>query len=151
VEAADFSQPQAQLSSSSWRRAEGQEQGFPSTHAKREAPKPILQLTSTHQKLLGKPKLSLNVGTATRQGSHYLQQPHAERGGRAGLFMTHHLWNSLLSVPQPLLRTMPEPLLKSCMTYQLPRANQHGIYHPERRQDQQAADEWTDAAQSSLW
>lgn len=56
--------------------------------------------------------------------------------GRAGVFVTHGLWNSLVSVPQPLLGTMPEPFLKSCVTYQLLRAKQQGIHHPERRQDQ---------------
>lgn len=39
METADFSQPQAPLSPSSWRQAKGQEQGFPSAHAKQEASK----------------------------------------------------------------------------------------------------------------
>lgn len=83
-----------------------------------------MQLTFTYQKLLGKPKLSLNVGTTTLRGSHYLRQPHAEGGGKTRVFMTHHLWNSLVSIPQPLLGTMPELFLKSCVTYQLLTANQ---------------------------
>lgn len=63
METADFSQPQAPLSPSSWRQGKGQERGFPSTHAKQEASKQILQLMSTDQKLLGKPRLLLHVRT----------------------------------------------------------------------------------------
>lgn len=53
--------------------------------------------------------------------------------GRARAFMTHHLWNSLLSVPQSLLGTMPELFLKSFVAYQLSRVNQQGR-HPPRKE-----------------
>lgn len=65
--------------------------------------------------------------------------------------MTHHLWNSLLSVPQPLLGTMPEPFLKSCMTYQLLR--QTSKAHITQRGDKISGllmNEQTNASQNSL-
>lgn len=65
--------------------------------------------------------------------------------------MTHHLWNSLLSVSQPLVGTMPEPFLKSCMTYQLLR--QTSKAHITQRGDKISGllmNEQINASQNSL-
>lgn len=77
------------------------------------------------------PKAAGKAKALTKYRDH---NPASAQGGRAGVYMTHHPWNAVFG-------TMPEPFLKCCVTYQLPRANQHGIHHLKRRQHQRAPGE----------
>lgn len=105
-------------------------------------PKRFLQLT--YQNLLRKPKLSLNMGTATRQSSHYLQQPHAEGLAGPGLswyiISGIHCWVSHSLCLVQCQSCFSNPAWPTSCWGQTSKAH----IHPERRQDQWTAGEWTD-------